>query len=76
MGFNLVAKCYAVIDFSYTSASGDRSAQQDILYALAESNAGSVHLCNGKHGSLAIVLGDNEAEPMPLLVLPLASWSG
>ncbi|NLO83882.1 MAG: response regulator [Clostridiales bacterium] len=62
LGINLVAKCYAVIDFAYTPQSGSRSAQRDVLYSLAQSNAGTVHLCNGKHGSFAIVLGDNQAD--------------
>lgn len=62
LGINLIAACYAVVDFAYMSANGDRTAQRDVLYSLAQNNAGTIHLCEGKHGSLAIVLGDNAAD--------------
>lgn len=62
LGINLVAQCYAVIDLMYTPPKGDRGTFHDALYAVSESNKGTVYLCSSRHGTLALVLGDNAAD--------------
>ncbi|MDD3336994.1 MAG: response regulator [Eubacteriales bacterium] len=62
LGINLVAKCYAVIDISYTPPEAERENCQNALYTLTESHGGTVQLCHGKHSSFALVLGDNEGD--------------
>ena len=60
LGMDLSAGCYIAEDIAWETEDGDLNAGRDALYALAEASGGRVHVCGGRHGALALVLGADE----------------
>ncbi|MDD3412132.1 MAG: response regulator, partial [Eubacteriales bacterium] len=62
MGIHLAAKRYQVADLFFEEPASSMEAGQEIVYELAERSAGAVLACASHHGSLALVLGDSDAD--------------
>ncbi len=60
LGINLVAGCYIVADITWLPEQDSLGPGQELLRELAERSGGTIQVCNGRHGTLAIVMGDNE----------------
>lgn len=60
LGINLVARCYIVADITWLPEKDSLGPGQDLLRGLAERSGGTIQVCSGRHGTLAVVLGDNE----------------
>ena len=62
LGIDLVAGRYIALDISWQDGERDMEPVQDALYALSERTGGTVHVCAGRHGSLALILGESERD--------------
>jgi len=59
LGVNLTARCYAVIDLSFSAEGEEKAACRSALLSLAEMSGGNIHVCGAPKGARALVLGDN-----------------
>ena len=59
LGVNLTARCYAVIDISFSAEGEEKAACRSALISLAEMSSGNIHICGEPKGARALVLGDN-----------------
>ena len=61
LGITIMAEVLLAEDISWMPESRLEEGQ-DCLYALAQASQGVIYVCSGRHGTLALVQGDNERD--------------